>query len=93
MITGCAISTPKKTYFRCFGNSLRINPLELFSTSCPFSSPLLDFLHRFLLERVLFLEIQDWNLDIQHHEPQSIENSSFSHSLNSEFYDHRSVED
>ena len=26
MITGCAISAPKKAYFRCLGNSLRINP-------------------------------------------------------------------
>ena len=26
MITGCALSAPKKAYFRCLGNSLRINP-------------------------------------------------------------------
>ena len=30
MITGCALSAPKKAYLRCLGNSLRINPLELF---------------------------------------------------------------
>ena len=30
MITGCAFSAPKKAYFRCLGNSLRIN----LSTSC-----------------------------------------------------------
>ena len=43
MIAFCALSTPKKAYFRCLGNSLRINPLELFSTCYPFSSLLLDF--------------------------------------------------
>ena len=26
MIKGCALSTPKKAYFRCLDNSLRINP-------------------------------------------------------------------
>ena len=43
MIIGCALSAPKKAYFKCLGNSLRISPSELFSTSCPFSSLLLDF--------------------------------------------------
>ena len=43
MITGCALSAPKKAYFICLGNYLRINPLELLSTSCPFSSLLLNF--------------------------------------------------
>ena len=43
MITGCALSTPKKAYLRCLGNFLRINPSELFSTSCSFNSMLLDF--------------------------------------------------
>ena len=43
MITGCALSAPKKAYFKCLGSSFRINPLELFSTSCSFSSLLLDF--------------------------------------------------
>ena len=55
MITGCSLSAPKKAYFRCLGNSLRINPLELFSTSCSFFYCCLTFLHRFLLDRVLFL--------------------------------------
>ena len=27
MITSCALSTPKKAYLRCLGNSLKINPL------------------------------------------------------------------
>ena len=26
MITGCALSAPKKAYFRCLGHSLRFNP-------------------------------------------------------------------
>ena len=26
IITSCALSAPKKTYFRCLGNSFRINP-------------------------------------------------------------------
>ena len=43
MITGCALLAPKKAYFICLGNYLRINPLELLFTSCPFSSLLLDF--------------------------------------------------
>ena len=43
MITVCAPSAPKKAYFICLGNSLRINPSKLFSTPCPFSSLLLDF--------------------------------------------------
>ena len=43
MIIGCALSAPKKAYLRCLGNSLRMNPSELFSTSCPFSSLLLHF--------------------------------------------------
>ena len=43
MITGYASSAPKKAYSKCLGNSLRISPSKLFSTSCPFSSLLLDF--------------------------------------------------
>ena len=43
MITSCALSAPKKTYFKCLGHSLRISLSELFSTSCPFSSLLIDF--------------------------------------------------
>ena len=43
MITGFDFSTPKKAYFRCLSNSFRINPSELISTSCTFSSLLLDF--------------------------------------------------
>ena len=30
MIIGCAFSAPKNAYLRCLGNSLRINPSELF---------------------------------------------------------------
>ena len=30
MITGFSLSAPKKEYFRCLGNSLRISPSELF---------------------------------------------------------------
>ena len=43
IITGCALSAPKKAYFRCLGNSFRINPSKLFTISCTFSSLLLDF--------------------------------------------------
>ena len=43
MITGFDFFAPKKAYFRCLGNSFRINPLELISTSYTFSSLLLDF--------------------------------------------------
>ena len=41
MITGYALSAPKKAYFKCLGNCFRINPLELFSTPCSFPSLLL----------------------------------------------------
>ena len=43
MITGCAVLALKKEYFRSLGHSLRISPLELFFTSCPLSSPVLNF--------------------------------------------------
>ena len=43
MITGCALSAPKKAYFKCLGNSFKINPSKLFSTSYPFSSLLLNY--------------------------------------------------
>ena len=43
MIIGCAFSTPKKAYFKCFGSSFRINSSELFYTPCSSSSLLLDF--------------------------------------------------
>ena len=43
MITGCALSSPKKAYFKCLGSSFIIKPLELFSTSWSFSSLLIDF--------------------------------------------------
>ena len=43
IIIGFDISTPRKAYFKCLGNSFRINLVEHFSTSCAFSSPLLDF--------------------------------------------------
>ena len=43
MIASNALLAPKKEYFKCLGNSFRINPSELFSTSCPFSSLLLDY--------------------------------------------------
>ena len=43
MITRCALSAPKKAYFKCLGNSFRNNPSELFSTSFPSSSFLLDY--------------------------------------------------
>ena len=42
MITCCALSAPKKTYFKCLGRSFIINPSELFSTPCSFSSLPLD---------------------------------------------------
>ena len=72
MIIGLDLSLSKKAYFRCLGNSIKIKPLKLFSTSCAFSSLLLtDFL------------IHNWHLDIQHQETQYTENSSHSHSLNS----------
>ena len=55
MITGCALSSHKNIYLRCLDNSLRINPSELFSTSCPSLHCCLTFPHLFLLDWVLFL--------------------------------------
>ena len=43
MITSFDFSAPKKAYFKCLGNYFRINPSELISTSCSFSSLLLEF--------------------------------------------------
>ena len=44
MITGCAFSSPKKAYFKCFGSFFRINPSKLFSAPCS-SYSLLIFLY------------------------------------------------
>ena len=62
MIIGFDFSTPKKAYFRCLGNSFRLNPLELISTSCTFSSLLLDFsaLFSFRLSIVSFNSILEF---------------------------------
>ena len=43
IITDFDFSASKKAYFKCLGNSFRINPSELVSTSCAFPSQLLDF--------------------------------------------------
>ena len=43
MITSFDFSACKKAYFKCLGNSFRINPSELVFTSCAFPSQLLDF--------------------------------------------------
>ena len=42
-ITGFDFSASKKAYFRCLGNSFRLNPSKLISTSYTLSSLLLDF--------------------------------------------------
>ena len=42
MITACALLALKKAYLQCLGSFFRINPSELFSTYCSFSSLLLD---------------------------------------------------
>ena len=56
IITSFDLSTPKKAYFRCLHNSLRINPSKLFSISYTFSLLLLDFsaLSSFKLNTVSF---------------------------------------
>ena len=43
IITGFAFSGHKKAYFKCLGNSFKVNPYELVSISFVFSSFLLDF--------------------------------------------------
>ena len=43
MITCFDFLAYRKAYFKCLGNSFKINPSELFSTSCAFPSQLLDF--------------------------------------------------
>ena len=48
MITGFDFSAPKKAHFKCLGNSFIINSSKLISTSCTFSSLLLDFSTLFL---------------------------------------------
>ena len=39
MITGFDFSASRKAYFKCLGNSFRVNPLEFVSTSCAFDRP------------------------------------------------------
>ena len=43
MITVLDFLASKKAYFKCLGNSFRINPSKLVSTSCAFYSQLLEF--------------------------------------------------
>ena len=90
IITGFDISTPRKAYFKCLGNSFRINPVEHFSTSCAFSSHYLIFLHFFIKTKYFFL-IQPWYSDVQNQEPQYTRNSSYFHSLNLDYYNHQLV--
>ena len=56
VITGFAFSGPKKAYFKCLGNSFKVNPYELVSIYFAFSSLLLDFsvLFSFKLKIVSF---------------------------------------
>ena len=42
MITGLDLSSLRKTYFKCLGNSFKISPSELLSSSCTFISLLLE---------------------------------------------------
>ena len=65
MITGCALSAPKKAYFKCFGSSFRINPSKLFSASCSSSSLLLDFSALISFRLSIVSLIPYWNSDIQ----------------------------
>ena len=70
IITGCALSAPKKANFRCLGTSFRINPLKLFSTSSTLSSLLLDFYRLCSIISFLYcffqfkIEIQKFNCKI-----------------------------
>ena len=56
IITSFTFSGPKKAYFKCLGNSFKVNPYELVSISFAFSSLLLDFsvLFSFKLKTVSF---------------------------------------
>ena len=62
IITGCALLTPKKAYFRCLGNSFRINSSKLFLSPIPSLHCCLNFLHSLHLDLKLFLLlIQLWH--------------------------------
>ena len=54
--TGFTFSGPKKAYFKCLGNSFKVNPSELVYISFAFSSLLLDFsiLFSFKIKTVYF---------------------------------------
>ena len=56
IITGFSFSSPKKAYFKCLGNSFKVNPFELVSIYFSFLSLLLDFsvLFSFKLKTVSF---------------------------------------
>ena len=59
MITDCALSTPKKAYFRCLGNSFRINHSNFFFLSLvPSLHCCLNFLHSLHSNLKLCLLIQ-----------------------------------
>ena len=79
IIIGFTFSGPKKAYFKCLGNSFKVNPSKLVSISFAFSSLLLDFsvLFSFKLKTVSFKSKLDSKLHNQ--EPQDTRNSSHFH--------------
>ena len=56
IIIGFAFTSPRKAYFKCLGNSFKVNPSELVSISLAFFQLLLDFsvLFSFKLKTVSF---------------------------------------
>ena len=49
IITCFVFSGSKKAYFKCLGNSLKVNPSKLVFVSFAFSSLLLDFFYFFVM--------------------------------------------
>ena len=82
IITSLNFSSPRNTNFRCLGNSFRISPFELFSTSYSFTLLLLELsalLYSFRLETTLVNLASAFN------------SSFFRFSLYSEFSMHSSL--
>ena len=92
IITGLDFSALRRHTSNVWAILSKLTPQSLFLLLVPSLHNHLIFLHCLHLDRVLFLKIQNWNLEIQHQDLQYTGKSSYFHSLNSESYNHNSVQ-
>ena len=76
IITGFAFSVPKKEYFKCLGNSFKVN---LFLFLLPFLHCCLIILYCSHSNLRLLLLNHIWNSEIHNQDPQDTGNSSHFH--------------